>query len=380
MLVLGGRAPQARWGQGSLQELDHVPFVAPLTKFAATSASTDGDPGAHRRGAVGGRRAARRPGVRRPTRSTTSSARAPTRMRRPRCRMPRAGPLADDEALARATALLRDARRPVIMAGTDLYWGHAEGRAARARRGAADPGLPQRARARVPARRPRAVLLARAPRGAGRGGRRARRRRADGLPARLRRRVRRRRRRSIVVDRVCPDRAHPREICAELYGGISATLRALAGAGGGPDRSPWLERLRAAERAARDGERAERARRPRSAASDARLRRARRAARPRCDRHRRRRGLRVLRRAGHRLLRAGLLAGPRTVRVPRLGARLRAGGEARASRPSRSSCCSATGRSASAGWSSTRWRATASASSGSSATTGSGGSRSTRWR
>src|SRR2546423_10670670 len=27
MLVLGGRAPQMRWGQGSLQEIDHVPFV-----------------------------------------------------------------------------------------------------------------------------------------------------------------------------------------------------------------------------------------------------------------------------------------------------------------------------------------------------------------
>src|SRR3954467_14319651 len=40
MLVLAGRAPQVRWGQGSLQELDHVPFVAPLTKFAATPAST----------------------------------------------------------------------------------------------------------------------------------------------------------------------------------------------------------------------------------------------------------------------------------------------------------------------------------------------------
>src|SRR3954467_13219099 len=40
MLVLAGRAPQTRWGQGSLQELDHIPFVAPLTKFAATPAST----------------------------------------------------------------------------------------------------------------------------------------------------------------------------------------------------------------------------------------------------------------------------------------------------------------------------------------------------
>src|SRR5438552_16211040 len=34
MLVLGGRAPQMRWGQGSLQEIDHVPFVASLTKSA----------------------------------------------------------------------------------------------------------------------------------------------------------------------------------------------------------------------------------------------------------------------------------------------------------------------------------------------------------
>src|SRR5580692_9441224 len=40
VLVLGGRAPQAHWGQGSLQEIDHVEFVRPLTKFAATAEST----------------------------------------------------------------------------------------------------------------------------------------------------------------------------------------------------------------------------------------------------------------------------------------------------------------------------------------------------
>jgi acetolactate synthase-1/2/3 large subunit len=32
VLVLGGRAPMFRWGQGSLQEIDHVPFVAPLAR------------------------------------------------------------------------------------------------------------------------------------------------------------------------------------------------------------------------------------------------------------------------------------------------------------------------------------------------------------
>src|SRR6266540_4630394 len=36
LLVLGGRAPQGRWGTGSLQELDHPPLLAPVTKRAAT--------------------------------------------------------------------------------------------------------------------------------------------------------------------------------------------------------------------------------------------------------------------------------------------------------------------------------------------------------
>src|ERR1700682_4247441 len=40
MLVLGGRAPTLRWGQGSLQEIDHVPFVRPLCKLATTAQST----------------------------------------------------------------------------------------------------------------------------------------------------------------------------------------------------------------------------------------------------------------------------------------------------------------------------------------------------
>src|ERR1700757_3859062 len=41
MVVLGGRAPEMRWGQGSLQEIDHVPFVRPLAKLASTALLTD---------------------------------------------------------------------------------------------------------------------------------------------------------------------------------------------------------------------------------------------------------------------------------------------------------------------------------------------------
>ena len=38
LVVLGGRAPETRWGMGSLQEIDHVPVIAPLTKRAETAA------------------------------------------------------------------------------------------------------------------------------------------------------------------------------------------------------------------------------------------------------------------------------------------------------------------------------------------------------
>ncbi|HEX2239865.1 MAG TPA: acetolactate synthase [Actinomycetota bacterium] len=40
VLALAGRAPTYRWGQGSLQEIDHVPFVAPLAE-AKTVQTTD---------------------------------------------------------------------------------------------------------------------------------------------------------------------------------------------------------------------------------------------------------------------------------------------------------------------------------------------------
>src|SRR5215208_4980575 len=36
LVTLGGRAPEMRWGMGSLQEIDHLPFVKPVTKSAQT--------------------------------------------------------------------------------------------------------------------------------------------------------------------------------------------------------------------------------------------------------------------------------------------------------------------------------------------------------
>ena len=40
LLVVGGRAPQFRWGTGALQELDHPPILAPVTKRSVTARRT----------------------------------------------------------------------------------------------------------------------------------------------------------------------------------------------------------------------------------------------------------------------------------------------------------------------------------------------------
>ena len=121
--VLGGRAPEMRWGSGSLQEIDHLPFVSPLVK----SAETVKEPGADR-GDAPRRRSTWRcaaPERARPsstTRSTSSSREAeaeiPPRRRRPSGRRP--------TGVEEAAALLAAAERPAIMAGTGLYWGSGE--------------------------------------------------------------------------------------------------------------------------------------------------------------------------------------------------------------------------------------------------------------
>jgi len=42
LLVIGGRAPTNRWGQGALQEIDHPPLLKPITKSAKTAITTEG--------------------------------------------------------------------------------------------------------------------------------------------------------------------------------------------------------------------------------------------------------------------------------------------------------------------------------------------------
>ncbi|HEV2088822.1 MAG TPA: acetolactate synthase [Cryptosporangiaceae bacterium] len=122
VVVLGGRAPQWRWGAGSLQELDHVPLLATVTKHAATV--TDVESVAD---AVGGAAATALQPHRGPvfldlpmdvvfSRATVTVPEAAS----PEILEP------DADEVSRAAALLAGADRPVMVAGSDVYAGGAE--------------------------------------------------------------------------------------------------------------------------------------------------------------------------------------------------------------------------------------------------------------
>src|ERR671918_209908 len=122
MVVLGGRAPGFRWGQGSLQEIDHIPFVEPVTKLARTAASTADIPVLMDE--------ALRAAAEAPTGPAfldfpldqvfmEAEAEADAAASLPD---PAAAPAADGDALDRAAELLRAAERPVVMAGGGRDW------------------------------------------------------------------------------------------------------------------------------------------------------------------------------------------------------------------------------------------------------------------
>ncbi|MGZ5357606.1 MAG: acetolactate synthase [Solirubrobacterales bacterium] len=120
LVTLGGRAPEMRWGSGSLQEIDHLPFVTPLVKSAETVKETAAIPAAT---AAAIDRAIEPPF-------------GPTFVDYPldvvfmeaetEVPGPAAEPAATAEGLERAAELLAGAERPVIMAGSNLYWACAE--------------------------------------------------------------------------------------------------------------------------------------------------------------------------------------------------------------------------------------------------------------
>jgi acetolactate synthase I/II/III large subunit len=256
MVVLGGRAPAMRWGQGSLQEIDHIPFVRPLTKLAATPGSTEEIPGllddafAAAMAPHGGPAFVDFPMdyVFQEAPEPDGDALDAGAEERP----------ADSAAIERAGELLRTAERPVIMAGTDLYWGHGEQELQRLAETLRIPvflnGL-----ARGCLAADHELFFSRARSQALKG--------ADvaivmGVPMDFRlgfgasfgedTEI-------IVIDAAEPQRRHPRPVAVECYGAVPGTLAGLRAAAGDAALSSdaWISELRAGESEKREAERAE---------------------------------------------------------------------------------------------------------------------------
>ncbi|MBA2389724.1 MAG: acetolactate synthase [Geodermatophilaceae bacterium] len=117
VLVLGGRAPQWRWGAGSLQEIDHVPILASITKHAATVGSAAAIPGAVARAAEAALSGHRGPAfLDFPMDVIFAEAEAdPAEPGLPERPQP------DPSDVDTAATLVAQAERPVLIAGSDVY-------------------------------------------------------------------------------------------------------------------------------------------------------------------------------------------------------------------------------------------------------------------
>jgi acetolactate synthase I/II/III large subunit len=121
LVVLGGRAPTVNWGRGGLQELDHVPILAPVTKLSRTAATGD---------EIGpvlleAARAALTPHrgpvfVDVPMDTIFSPASAAVEFAAPEPVEP------DPDAVAAVAALVAGAERPAFVVGGDVWFGRAE--------------------------------------------------------------------------------------------------------------------------------------------------------------------------------------------------------------------------------------------------------------
>lgn len=257
MLVLGGRAPSFRWGQGSLQEVDHVPFMKPVTRLAETPGTTAAIPETIDRalgvamGAPGGPAF-----VDLPMDLVFMEAEVEERTLELPDRA--AAEPADGDLIDRAAALLAGAERPVIMAGTGLYWGHGEAELLAISEQLGIPViLNGQGRGCLPADHDHCFSRARgtALKGAdvalvigaqldfrlGFGG-------SFGEDTEL-----------IVLNAAEPSKRTERSIAVELVGGIARTLAMLREGGGSfsDARKAWIDQLRAVETEKRAGEAAE---------------------------------------------------------------------------------------------------------------------------
>lgn len=123
MIVLGGRAPQGRWGAGSLQELDHVPIVAPVVRRATTATGPESIVAEVHAALVEARTPHRGPTFV----DIPLDAFGPGRVVIPTVDTAALrGEAPDAASLEQVAKLVAAAEQPVLVAGGDVFWAGAE--------------------------------------------------------------------------------------------------------------------------------------------------------------------------------------------------------------------------------------------------------------
>jgi acetolactate synthase-1/2/3 large subunit len=249
LLVIGGRSPLATEGMGSLQEIDHLPILRTITKFAQTLRAPED---AYRTVSEAARLAlSARTGpafVDVPADVFFGAGEVPEDTEH---LVPDPGAHPDPEAVQRAAALLKEARQPAVVAGSGVWWAHAETQLFELLRAADLPAVTNgQARGMVPPESPHYGTRAR---GVTLG-------EADlvvvvGVPLDFRLGFGRPpvipdEARIVYVDADGRRRHRPGDV--ELDGDLKQSLRALAAAAEGTPRHPeWLEKVSVATAAAR---------------------------------------------------------------------------------------------------------------------------------
>ena len=122
MVVVGGRAPNNRWGSGSLQELDQPPIVASISKLATTLPTAGDVLGGMDEAFTAARSSHRGPAfVDVPMDEFFNSASGPAPAPPERHRIE-----PDPDALDQIAGLLAEAQKPVLVLGTDVWADGAE--------------------------------------------------------------------------------------------------------------------------------------------------------------------------------------------------------------------------------------------------------------
>ncbi len=248
LVVLGGRAPQRRWGAGSLQELDHVPILSSITKWSTTLTDPTKAGVVVHEAATLALRPHRGPvfvdfplDVFGPASGEVPAVAAPDVM------------VPDPDDVARLAGLIAGAERPAFIVGSDVYWAGAWEELAAAVEHLRIPvftnGL---GRGTLPADHELAFLRTRG----------QLKQRADvvvvlGTPLDFRLGFGRFGEATVahVVDAESQRAGHADALT--VVGDLAATLRALADSaahGERADHEPWIAELRAAEEAAREAE------------------------------------------------------------------------------------------------------------------------------